>query len=276
MATEVKSQLIEQSRLRQTDDGYEQTQLYRVSGLASADLERLQFDALNAPGVPRQGQPHAFLPGVSVRSVEARPRGRTVGGGVTVAVNWGGTSGEQLAVGETVIEVGTTTQQVQTNQHEGDSDRTYGRDLVVFRTDADGQTMPTQDGKKYPQTFTSETLDRVSTLRFTRREAIGISALSSKSAQYAGHANEVAIWGWGANRWACLSLTGTSGDGGETYLVRYEFALDRNGWYHVGAFTEGGVPLSPLVPNVSLRGGDGFGDYRQLPLVDFNGLSLPF
>ena len=258
MATEVHAEVIEESSLRETENGYELDVAYRVEGIEAPTLDEMKYLALQE--VPSRGEPHPTLPisGLVVRSREAAAESNDL---VSVTLQYRTQAADtQPQLGDDPqIEVGGRVTQTQTNV-----DKDGNKLLVSFSGDSDHLSIA--------ETVATVALQvPVFTLRITRRET---QSPASKAATYVGRVNSVEWYGQPAHQWLCEAIVGRSDDGGDTYIVNHEFGYNEgesgNGWAaHVFAKD----PETGEIPGgVSLGDGEEFFDVQKE--ADFNDLDL--
>ena len=68
MPSVVEKETIIGSNLSQSEDGFEDTAIYRVTGLDAPGSEK-KYQAITTPGLPQIGDPHPFIPGIVVRRI---------------------------------------------------------------------------------------------------------------------------------------------------------------------------------------------------------------
>lgn len=77
----------------------------------------------------------------------------------------------------------------------------------------------------------------------------------AKSLQYVGRVNDAAIWTGAARTWLCTGITGRSENGGDSYLVTYEFQYNPETWDQTVIFIDSdtGRPPPGLVADTGVK-----------------------
>lgn len=141
-------------------------------------------------------------------------------------------------------------------------------------TDAQGNQVegpPVITLKEVIQPVTAEVTRPSTVLRMRRLEK---GSPDAKSRSNVGRVNSLPIGGDPANTWLCTRIDGVSNDGGDTYIVAYEFQRNEDGWFFEADWIdpETGAP----VPEEDINTGRetiAFDVYRK---ADFRQLSIGF
>lgn len=204
---------------RSGPDGFEATRHFVVDQVDGFSAEQKNGASLFAPGLPQYAWPHPFLPGIAAHTVTSIPFDTD---SFFITVQYKRLPKEEEEpdeVSPTQIEVGSRTEFEETNK---DAD---GNRIVVkfIKRNAAGVQI---DAEK-ADNGTVSVLAIKTFLRFTRRET---EPPSDKSEEFSKKINSTPFQGLPKGVALCLGITGASEDSGETYVVHYDFAINREGW----------------------------------------------
>lgn len=210
MAITVKMDQLQDASCRQTADGWELQRLAFVSGLSGSYAQRMA-QAMTASGIPALREAHPNLPGVLVAELQASPAGDQA---AMVRITYRSPDADFLPDLEDPpqIQVGSTLSQTTTSQ-----DATGQPIEVTIGSGANTLTQIAQVRKLIPQT----------TVRYTRLEE---ASPGDKARNYVGKINSTAVFSSNPETWMCTGIHGRSDDGGQTYLVTYDFQYNPDGW----------------------------------------------
>lgn len=224
----VKLDIIE-GRVFEDANGIAVTRHAVVDGLSGSASERMH-KALEMSGMPRRGDVHPTIAGLTVDTVEIRPYPGRSTSAVQAEIVYRGAGGTSGAVdGDPEFELGTVLVSKQTNRD------AYGKLVVITWTipqgTADGQLQSIRTARETP---TLEVQAPLLTVRVRRTES---SNPAEKSLEFAGSVGELGgkdasgpFGGSGGPKWLCSRIEGRSTDGGATWDVIYEFTYNPEGW----------------------------------------------
>lgn len=245
----------------ETADGYETTRVAIVRGVSGSAQVR-QFNALNAPGVPRLFEQHPAIPGVICFRRQATPQAdskaifnvqllyRTPEPAILPP--------DPSAPG--VVEVGASLSE-QTTQRDAD-----GNPITV------SYTFPSTyaDKQLAGQTFTQGGDVRIqlpiTVLRETRRETQDPRV---KSREFMQRVNKFPVFSGAARTYLCSRINGRTTDGGKSYEVGYEFLYNPLGWDATVVFRDPKTNLPIAAPTA-----DAVKSVRIYSEIDFSRLRL--
>ncbi len=209
MSITVLPDQVEGSSLRVGAGGIEVDRMFLVQGI-TGPAHAKAYRATSAPGIPAYGDPHPSVPYAFVNAIVPTSKG---GGTFYVRVGYASKSSSNDPK-KTQITVGTTCQQ-ETIVPLG----TNGKPLTVSGPDPDDATKTKVVGG------TVSVFLPHSSLTFIRTEP---ASPGEKSRLYSGKVNS-GRWNCDANgkpgQWLCMGIIGVSDDGGETYVVTYDFVF---------------------------------------------------
>lgn len=214
--TDLRPDLIESSGLVESSDGIQLTRTYVVTDLFEGNASQRLYRALTS-GVPRYGDPHPDVPGVTASSIQIEPASHKT---FRVLVTY--TPPDPAAevdgpIREIEMGVALTTE---------DTSRDRDGNLMVIQVyyenlDDDGNV--TERGYR-PYVGRVQVQRPMPVYRVRRR-------LSSPPTQQArDYVGKVGGFGTSTGKWFCARIEFDSQDGGQSYDVTYEFQWRREGW----------------------------------------------
>ena len=265
----VVQHVVEESSATVTSAGIEVVDVYVVRDLSGPPGAR-PYLATQQGGIPRWGQGHPTIAGISVDSVSCRPED---------------TSTFRITV--------TSRRPVIDSADSGDPDEIDDQDygtLEFFYQTRDVETQFDADGKQItvshtfitdPEhgraglTFTQAGTVQIQTwqqgVRFSRRESDNPAELQGV---YGNKLNATRWNGYDERSVMCIGIDGATTDGGVTWQVNYAFALDPyQGWKKDVLFSDdkrNGDPPTGLITGIGYKSVDVY------PVVDFSPLSIDF
>jgi len=259
----VTEDTIEGASLIETSDELEVVRRFIVEEIES-NPEDVLNQALLASGVPTKGASHPTIAGIKVDSRRATPLGLRQ---AEITVTYKKVNVEDQQPDETAppqISVGTTVQTAETSfDRDGEQIKVqYNKKFVNPETTSEEFKMVEQTGSveiQAPRTL----------VRFTRKED---KHPGTKSIQYVGKVNSVPFLNVAPRDMLCTSIEGNSSDGGETYLVIYEFMLAADFLKVKG---EKQIDWNPVVIFIDPDTGRPAKDEPDNPLGEGNGLAFP-
>lgn len=258
--TTVKADLIEGAACTVSKDGSTATRVFHVSDLGLASDVTASYvlqAAIDAPGIPIMGAIHPTIPEIVVQSVSAAPLGAGQIIAVTVSYSAPATKNNPPQLGEKPrIELGTSLVAGKTQK---------GYSLFTGKQ-VDLTLTPDAATKLPPQTAMVDVSIPLSTIRYTRRESTDPRAVARK---YVGKINKNITGIYPKHSLLCSAITGSSDDGGATYVVTYEFQDNPDGWDIDVVYLIDNNPVS--VPSVRLGT---LAHYAVYADIDFNKLGL--
>lgn len=208
---DVDVDIVGESSLVLTRDGYEKTREYRVYNLTGGTLSAREYEAMQY--VPSRKTPHESIPLINVDTVEAEAlSGEIVRVRVVYRTPKGGNRPPEEGEAPRVEVFGVLESSVTNEDKDGN--------LIVVPVPA-GQTGEPLRG---PQI--SIQLPRFG-VRYTVRQAFAPDDLA---AQYVGSVNSTTYKGRPARTWLVGPIRGTSDDGGVTFVNTYELFYNKNTW----------------------------------------------
>lgn len=193
---------------------YETTRIALVSGLLPPTGVSQLYVAINTPGVPGMFEVHPTITNIICLERTARAIDTGI---IEVTCTYGIPDPQSGAAppGDTIsspiqFQVGTSVQQVQTNKALDGA----GNPTIIMKVGY------TKDGELKEQGGLVEKLVPKTSYSAVRTE--DISPLS-KSRTYVGKLNLTPLFGDPVGSWMCTGINGVSSDGGNTYVVTYEF-----------------------------------------------------
>lgn len=208
--------IIDGSRARKNREGWQEVErIATVTGLTSTGQDQFD-DALSASGMPSMGAAHPSLTGLYLdeANLSALGPGKVQASLIYRRIQLTDYPLGGIPIGEaaTMLEVGTTVQQVESNI---DSD---GLSTTLTYTGNDKPPGdPQEQVARFPRMVPQTTL-------IVKRREVGNPL--SKSKLYVGKINRLP---WAADpdalpySWLCTGIIGTSSDGNQTYDVTYTF-----------------------------------------------------
>lgn len=263
--------LVEETSASITSSGAEVVEQYLVTDLGGPEPGRAWL-ATQQSGIPRYGDRHPTVPGVSVDSISVRPETdspKTFRVAVTSRrpVIDSSDSGDEDEIDDQdygSLEFFYLTRDVET-QFDADGDQitvahTFGEDDPHGRS---GLTI-TQGGTIQIQTWQQG-------IRFSRRESESPASLQGV---YGSRLNRSAWNGYDPLTVMCVGIDGSTDDGGVTWQVNYSFMLDPySNWKKDVVFSDeerSGDPPPGLVRDV------GYKTLAAYQTIDFAPLSIDF
>lgn len=201
----------------------------RATGAVHPDPAQRFWAVLQLGTVPKYGDAHPIIPGITVKNIEC------VGNDATLDVcdleiTWGAPEFGLLPPesGDPEVEVGGSVTIAQT------SIDVNGNAIIIPKWDDPffvGPPAPGEDPPQLPaQGGSVEYSQPMSVRRLRRRENISALDLADRADFYVGRVNG-AVW---ANRnprtMLCTMINGRSIDGGTTFVVEYGFQFNRDTW----------------------------------------------
>lgn len=247
--------------------------IVEVQGL-EGDADVRAFNALQESEVPQFGDPHPSIPVIRVgsRVVTAIDTNN-----VSIEINYRELTAAELLPDDLqppILELLTSVQQVTTSR---DKDGKEIKVSITFDDERDTVEGGAEVNISVPQTV----------VRFTRRE---IFNPLSKAIANVGKINSGGFLGSKAKTWLCTNLSGTTNNGGQSYLVTYEFQLSLRkdsegkliGWDTTVAFIDEktGKPVvqdkgaKNPIHEEEITEGDGLATVEVYETINFNSLNL--
>ena len=262
MAIQVDVDVIEESALSETRDGYRKVRVYRVRGLTGEDDSRREYDAMIHASIPSIGAPHPSIPGIRATQRDAVGRGPDF---VDLRVTYASPRRNIVqSVGEPpYFEIGGTTERTTTNEDiNGDPLR------VSYRPnpnapDSDTNPEATQTGTlsfQKPRLY----------FRLTRQEDKTPEEVSDVAAAYIGHTNSATFAGKAAGTLLMGPIIARGQSGESPTEVSYEVFYDRDDWRGTFAFVD--KETNRIPENATI--GNGIARAVVYPSADFNQLGL--
>jgi hypothetical protein len=280
MAITLYSDIIEGSGLEHTADGFKVTRIFILDGCTGGP-DAVLYQAISSPFVPPRGQFHPTIPGLALSTRRCAPIQNSPSQCMVTLVyeqiNWRLIADESKP-GECTI--GGTVQSISTNVDY------FGNPIVVFYNSVDPTTNATT--VKYQSGTINVNMPQL-ICRMSRKEP---QNPLQKAKQFLNKFNSAPFLGDDPQMWLCTRIEGTTQDGGETFLVNYEFQLNPGGWLATAVYqdpTNGGqVPadadiniiVNPInIPTMSIQpspytSGNGVAQFIVYGGADFNALNL--
>ena len=256
--------------LRHNGQGYEDTRVFIVKDIQGSPSAR-KWAALNASGVPRRGDSHPVVPGISVQDVDVSMKDGDPSI-FTVSVNYGGdtegTAEGLEGTGIKGIEISTSTATVTTS-------RDINGEMMIVRYE--GPTLRLQLNSQQPPedavsfSAMSHVVGEydVQVLRAIVTVERSLPALS-ENRRYALRTNAVPWSGAGVEQWLLLGVdSSVSGNGRHDW--RYQLALtpDYRGWRLKGDISNGSQVWNlPNLPEGTVEG-NGLKYFQLYETFDF-------
>lgn len=243
-------------------DGLHTSRIVRVTSLSGDAATRL-YNAMNASGVPRYGEPHPSIPHLRAISISAAPDEA----GARITVNYGQPTFEQKEPNETeqpIIQVGSTLQESQTSKDKDDN--LIFTEFTYTPVDEDGN-QGEEITEKFVPVLALQTAQTA--VEYQRRE--NANPLQ-KSLLYVGKVNSVGIGLFAARTLLCTGIEGQSNDGGISYSVGYRFQYNPRTWdvefFYIDQET--GQPHK----DVTISPANGYGTARLYNEIDMRPLNV--
>ena len=240
------------------------TRTFQVTELRGAPFARLT-NAAQASGIPRKGDAHPALPGISVLDIVARPtRDPQV---ALVDVNYGVPDADDAGriSGQADVQITTSLiNETTTRDIDGNFLRTTWT-LRIYTTDPGDPegARRVQEGTKSGAIHTVEVQVPTYTVRFTRWES---EPALQRARQYSGRTNSGVWLGSSADYWLC-AVSSTQQSPGE-HRVTYDFTYNRRSWKSIIVHQDNGVIPEDLTA-------DGISVQQVYPTANFSRLGLP-
>jgi len=237
---------------------YEHTRVFLVTGVAGNTNGERAYSALQASGIPLMFDGHPFIPFIGVQSRDVKMvEGSPSVARITIKYGFPSATGQILLVPgldpeDAQVETGTALISVETNKQLVDNDGDFSIQIprtILVTGGAGGQEPETIYQPASVQAFKPEP-----SVRYTRREPITLQDLMAKSRVFVGTINQNPAFGDAAHYWMCMRLDGSSSDGGQTYVVTYEFVHNDESWNPDVIWTDEntGQPLAGATPGNGL------------------------
>lgn len=214
---ELRTDLIESSGLSEGADGIQLTRSFIVPEMGEGSKAARLYRVLQHPGVPRYGDPHPDVPGVTASSIQIEPASQKT---FRVLVTYSAPDPTAEVDGPIrEIEMGTTLTTEETSRDKDGSLMV----IQVYYENLDDDGNVTERGYK-PYVGRVQVQRPLQTYRVRRR-------LSSPPTQHArSFVGKVGGFGTRSGKWFCARIEFDSQDGGESYDVLYEFQYNERGW----------------------------------------------
>lgn len=205
---------VEETRER----GFSVTRTAKVTGL-TGPRSSLVYQALQNINIPRLGDPHPEIPGITLQRRRGAPDGPTSADISLIyerpqSENESSQDKQKDQTEEGLIQVGSSIVDAEVNKD------AEGNSLEISYQAQGSNVIETQIARvsiNIPQAV--RTLERIE----------NFSPLP-KADQYVGSVNKTAIWGRPARTLLCRAINGSSRDGGLTWRVSYEFQYKPGTW----------------------------------------------
>lgn len=209
--------------IRQTPEGFELDRVCRIKGVVGAANARL-YNALTDPGVPAVGDSHPVVPNAFVIDKSGVPHAGDDPSIFDLVIRYRYPEPIDLPpqdVNPGVIETGGGLTGVRTNVD------VAATPITVQYTFPSSYEDPQFAGTTQTQGGEVDVQVPLQVFRETRREA---GPPTAKSRANVGKTNLFAIWGGAIGTYLCTRIEGNSADGGQTWMVTYEFQYRPEGW----------------------------------------------
>lgn len=238
------------------------TRIFLVTDL-TGQSHQILFNASQASGIPRRGDPHPSIPGMIATTVDIAPEGA----GAKVTVEYTYPAFDRKEPDETakpVISVGSTVQESTTSRNnKGELIKVKFKYKPVDEDGNIGEEI-TEDYVPVLSVQTGQTA-----IEYQRREP---RSPLQKSLKYVGKVNNVLINGFPARTLLCTGIEGQSEDGGASYSVSYRFQYNPDTWdaefFYIDQET--GQPHT----DVTVTPPNGYGVAQVYPEIDFSPLNV--
>jgi len=192
------------AQLRHTASGLEAQRVAYITGIQNLK------QALEHPDLPKIGQAHPDMHNLIIQSITAKHDGPNAANITLAYHNPSGNNSDKPQV-----KVGSALRQQTT-----EIDLNGNRITVAYSCSGEDQDLVTQ-GARVP------VLKPETELTFIRLETTHPATTAKK---YAGTVNRSTIFEGPPGGWLCTAITGSSDDGGKTFIVTYLFQFNENGW----------------------------------------------
>lgn len=257
MAASVNPDILTGASGNRSATSYEITRVFDVTGLEAAISGQIE-EALTHASIPQLGTAHPSATGLVCIKQNAAPLAKA--NAVRVTCTYGVPEAIDLPPSESepgIIEVGASLVGKETQVDN------LGTSLTVDYT---GAPEPPHSQVQLA-TVTIEAPQVV--LREERRESNDPSA---KAVANVGYVNSATIWGYSARTLLCRAIRGVSRDGGDSWVVTYEFQYNPDTWDVTIYFKD---DETGRVMN-GVTAGDGIETYEVYPEKSFASLNLSF
>lgn len=243
------SDIINGAGITVDQQGTSATRIFIVEDLTGGPEGRLQ-QALTASGIPSRGDSHPISSAYRVDSIRVEPlEGSVTKARVTVTYKpWIPRRFVPNDTQDCDVQIGASMQDVESVFDAN------GDDILVTHNEI------TQRGK-------INKAEVIMTLQLTRRETTNPR---TKAQQYTGKVNSVPWIGDPEMSWLCRSISGHSDDGGDSYMVTYEFHRKLPDWNVWVAWVD---PATGEHPPDLVEGG-GLLLFQVYETINFAGLNL--
>ena len=258
-ATQVIVGIVEGERATLTQSGWIRVEReVTVQGVSGTGDERIANAATavgdNGVTVPAINSAHPFLTDLYLQQIEPKSLSPS---DVVLRLIYGPTdqSGAQAPLNEISVEVGGTGAQIE------------------IEKDVAGDLMEIEyNGDKRKIKATIPAAEMGFTLR--RREAVSETTIEERGAHFIGKINSAAFRGRAAKTVMCENITGSSEDGGQTFVVSYQFRVRRDEvplhrWQWTGAWQD----QDGFIPE-DIVDGTGIKQFDVIRTVGFGELGL--
>lgn len=248
----VHADIIDGPSLQITEDGYEVTRTFIVEGLSGNAHQRL-YNATRVSGIPKRGDAHPSVPGIRCDTISASPEQRDTK--VRIVATYRTLDADSSIEGANDIEVRTSLTTKETDRDKDDVQMRVVHNLEQY--DENGNRLR---DKTIVQIPTASVQKPLVVYRVTRKE----KAPPVRTAlRYVGATGR---WAGGLATWLCTGITASSGDGGGTYDVSYEFTHDPAGWkFEATVYDENGQ----VYPGATVK------EFDVYPGANFSELNVP-
>jgi len=257
MATILADRLVGNSWRQTLEDGWTIERIMIVTGVGGTATNKV-ITAIATEGFPQVGDAHPDLATCILRSIDAEA---VTGDQVRFRLTYSQKI-SNYTEDATVVEVGATVSQLETNKDINDNDFSvsYTYPAVYKRNTAMQSVEDTTGG--FVTKFVPE---RIITL--TRRESSSPESLANT---YVGKMNTYSWRSGAAKTWLCTGIIGRSNDGGDNYDVTYTFQYRADTWDARVVYIDPntGKPPDDLVENTGKK------TYVIYETADFDNLDL--
>lgn len=250
-------EIISGAKVTSSKDGFSATRVFSVTNLPTNIDAAVMFSILNLPNAPKYGDLHPFIPGLTVQSVDVSATGSN-SNHAQITANYLKPSaknqppqlGEPARYSQSSYLVAK-----QTNYAAGGS-TAQGRPLLIVRRSSEDRN---------GQIATAEVLAPVGVIRFTRRET---NDGSRAQQTYLGKVNRNNFRRYPQKTLLCTSITADTDDGGQTYVITYEFQYNPETWIFTAVYTIDGQPIPDPIEGTSIK------DYDLYEQADFTQIGI--
>lgn len=270
---QIQSELIADSNLRRGSDGYEDTQIYLVTGLPVTGIGHgVRKRALEAPGVPVYGSAHPIIEGIYCLDQTARPASDSSPNQYLVTCIFRAPRAGELEAAIDPNGYGPWSIEVLGSVQEEDA--LFDVNGVRFQAEYTGRVWCQSPGLGLyacgKQTRLQFPIGKIKKpqlgLRFTRSEPANSEAHKQIILAYRAKTNAQAWSGFAAGTWLISEITSSPTDQGRT--VDYEMWYREEGWKFTYEFSTAGM-VDPDVVD-----GNGRETFDIYAAADFSALGL--